>query len=206
MTNPITVVQNFSPLVSCGRQPQTMRMTVTNVDHIDDLRRAANSDVFDGAAIAVQRYPDLDSGQGCSPTGRAQRGWVLMRDQLRRLYELAGSPTMDQLKDYSDRAGHSVSRSALAAVTVDSDSALRWGDLDLADRLYGEVRRSRYPLQRSLGLLGAGLAAVERAADLTPLREAADQARRIGARLVVGHAEAALALPDGAVPDEVFFC
>lgn len=49
-----------------------------------------------------------------------------MRDQLRRLHELAGSPTKNRLKEHADGAGHSVSRAALAAVTVDSGSAPRW--------------------------------------------------------------------------------
>ncbi|HET6707516.1 hypothetical protein, partial [Amycolatopsis sp.] len=53
-----------------------------------------------------------------------------MREELRRLHELAGSPTGDRLKDHADRAGHSVSRSALAAVTTESDSVPRWATVE----------------------------------------------------------------------------
>lgn len=53
-----------------------------------------------------------------------------MRDQLRRLHELAGSPTWDRLKEYADGAGHSVSRSALAAVTSGSGGAPRWATVE----------------------------------------------------------------------------
>jgi hypothetical protein len=53
-----------------------------------------------------------------------------MRDQLRRLHALAGSPTKDRLKDHADGCGHSVSRAALAAATTDSDSAPRWATVE----------------------------------------------------------------------------
>src|SRR4051812_46044833 len=53
-----------------------------------------------------------------------------MRDQLRRLRQLAGSPTADSLHEYAGRGNHSVSRSALAAVTVDGDSAPRWATVE----------------------------------------------------------------------------
>ena len=79
-------------------------------------------------------------------------------------------------------------------------------DLDLAARQYGEVARSRFPLQRSLGLLGLGLIAVESGTDRAALYEARDVAKRIGARLGVRHASEALSMPDGSRPDEVFFC
>lgn len=53
-----------------------------------------------------------------------------MRDQLRRLHKSAGSPTKSQLKTHADVAGHSVSRSALADVTVDRDSMPRWSTVE----------------------------------------------------------------------------
>ncbi|GAA4470828.1 SIR2 family protein [Phytohabitans houttuyneae] len=79
-------------------------------------------------------------------------------------------------------------------------------DLDLASRWYGEVARSRFPLQRALGLLGTGLVAVERDDDRAALTEARELAGQIGARLVHAHATAAVSLPGGSQPQEVFFC
>jgi hypothetical protein len=80
------------------------------------------------------------------------------------------------------------------------------GDLDSAGRAYATVARSRFPLQRSLGLLGVGSISVERGADRVALSEARDLATRIGARLIARHADAALALPGGRRPGEVYFC
>ncbi|WP_305785574.1 SIR2 family protein [Symbioplanes lichenis] len=80
------------------------------------------------------------------------------------------------------------------------------GDLAHAARLYGQVAGSRYPLQRSLGLLGAGMIAVERGTDRGALTRARDLAGRIGARLVTQHATEALGLPSGERPREVFHC
>jgi hypothetical protein len=48
-----------------------------------------------------------------------------MRDQLRRLHVLAGGPTADKLLEHADRCGHSVKRSALAAVPTGT-GGLRW--------------------------------------------------------------------------------
>jgi hypothetical protein len=80
------------------------------------------------------------------------------------------------------------------------------GDLESAGRSYATVARSRFPLQRSLGLLGVGSISVERGTGRTALTEAHDLATRIGARLITRHAAAALALPSGRRPDEVYFC
>jgi hypothetical protein len=79
-------------------------------------------------------------------------------------------------------------------------------DLGTAAQLYGRVARSRFPLQRVLGLLGAGLIAVERDTDRGALLQARDLAGEIDARLVARHATAALGLPGGDRPHEVFFC
>jgi hypothetical protein len=53
-----------------------------------------------------------------------------MRDRLRKLRELAGSPTIKRLKEHADSSGHSVSRSALAGVTAESDSLPRWATVE----------------------------------------------------------------------------
>ncbi|MEU5324072.1 NACHT domain-containing protein [Streptomyces sp. NPDC021056] len=53
-----------------------------------------------------------------------------MREQLRRLQALAGSPTADNLREHADRRNHSVSRSALAAVTGNSGGGFRWATVE----------------------------------------------------------------------------
>jgi hypothetical protein len=73
-----------------------------------------------------------------------------MRDQLRRLHELAGSPTKDRLKEHADGRGHSVSRAALAAVTVDGDSEPRWATVEAfidACTAYAAARKRPLPPQ-----------------------------------------------------------
>lgn len=79
-------------------------------------------------------------------------------------------------------------------------------DLHLAADRFEQVARSRFPLQRALGLLGMGMAAVERDTDRTALSEARALGSQIGARLVVRHATDALGLPGGRRPKEVLFC
>jgi hypothetical protein len=70
-----------------------------------------------------------------------------MRGQLRHLHRLAGSPTKDRLKEHADRAGHSVSRAALASVTVDSDSAPRWATVEaFIDACVHYAKACRRPL------------------------------------------------------------
>ncbi|CRK59335.1 hypothetical protein [Alloactinosynnema sp. L-07] len=70
-----------------------------------------------------------------------------MRDRLRRLHGLAGSPTKDRLKEHADGAGHSVSRAALAAVTVDSGSAPRWATVEaFIDACVHYARARKRPL------------------------------------------------------------
>lgn len=71
-----------------------------------------------------------------------------MRDELRRLHELAGLPTKDQLKTHADCCGHSVSRAALAAVTADRGSKPRWATVEAfidACRSYAKARRRPLP-------------------------------------------------------------
>lgn len=65
---------------------------------------------------------------------------------------LAGSQTKDRLKEHADGAGHSVSRAALAAVTVDSDSAPRWATVEAfidACVNYAKARRRPLPDQET---------------------------------------------------------
>lgn len=80
------------------------------------------------------------------------------------------------------------------------------GDLGLALDLYAQVARSQFPIQRSLGLLGTGMIAVELETDRSALYEARDLAGKIGARLILEHAAETLALPSGSRPREVFHC
>ncbi|GHG41200.1 hypothetical protein GCM10017567_73370 [Amycolatopsis bullii] len=71
-----------------------------------------------------------------------------MRDELRRLHELAGSPTKDRLKEHADGTGHSVSRAALAAVTMNTGSAPRWATVEAfidACVSYASARRRPLP-------------------------------------------------------------
>jgi hypothetical protein len=143
-TSPIRAVQNFSTMVSWGSHCKTMATAVTIVIHIGDLHGDANSDVVDGAAGGGEPCPDLDSGR--RPPQR--KGAALMRDQLRRLHELAGSPTKAQMKEHADRRGHSVGRSTLATVTVDGGSAPRWATVEAfidACAAYADARKRPLP-------------------------------------------------------------
>src|SRR5947207_299839 len=54
-----------------------------------------------------------------------------MREELRRLYEQAGSPPKGALKRHADRAGHSVGESTLIGVVSRSATgALRWATVE----------------------------------------------------------------------------
>jgi hypothetical protein len=71
-----------------------------------------------------------------------------MRDHLRRLHKLAGSPTKDDLEEHAVRCGRSVGRSTLATVTIDSDSAPRWSTVEAfvdACISYAKAHRRQLP-------------------------------------------------------------
>lgn len=114
MMKPISAVQNSNTAVISDSQAQTLTTKVAMVEHIRNLQQAKGRDAVDGAPEAIQPRPDLDSGR------------ARLRDQLRSLRELAGSPTWTRLKEHADAAQHTVSRSTLAAVVLDSGSTPRW--------------------------------------------------------------------------------
>ncbi|GAA3336408.1 hypothetical protein GCM10020358_08470 [Amorphoplanes nipponensis] len=70
-----------------------------------------------------------------------------MRDQLRHLHQSAGSPTKTELKRYADIAGHSVGRSALAAVTAEGAGMPRWATVAaFVDACARHAEKRRRPL------------------------------------------------------------
>ncbi|GAA0906092.1 hypothetical protein [Virgisporangium aurantiacum] len=69
-----------------------------------------------------------------------------MRDLLRDLHVKAGGPTADNLKEHSDRSGHSVARSTLAGV-VRGHGGLRWVTVEaFVDACVSYAKARRQPL------------------------------------------------------------
>jgi WD40 repeat protein len=70
----------------------------------------------------------------------------VIRQELKRLHEMAGAPTIDRLKEHADLRGHSVGRSTLATV-LSSTGRLRWATVAaFVDACVGYAERRSRPL------------------------------------------------------------
>ena len=80
------------------------------------------------------------------------------------------------------------------------------GALDVAERTYGSVANSKYPLHAAQARLGLAMIQVEQGVAPSRASEALALANRIGARLLADRAQTSLAATPGHRPAELYFC